>query len=307
MLIDRRSFSAGIALLAASIATTHPANAADLVREPVHGNRIVGELHHPAGARRLTTVVMLNGSDGGLPSSKDAADLAAAGYTVLALAYFKDWNGRPDGLPATLRDIPLEYFHRAIDWMKTRAEVDPRKIVLMGQSRGAELALLLGTRRPDVAGVIAFSPSCWVWHAIGAPDAAAWTERGAAIPFRTSANGPSLSPYEQFAQAPDMPSARIPVERIRGPVLLLSSTSDGLWPAAAYADAIAATLRRKGRKVENLKFADSSHLLMGTGPGITRFQIPGTTMTFDFGGTAEGTERARREAWSAAKRFLAAL
>lgn len=307
MLIDRRSFSAGIAFLAAGIAISHKANAADLVREPVHEDGIVGELHHPAGARRLTTVVMLNGSDGGIPSGKDAADLAAAGYTVLALAYFKDWNGRPEGLPNTLRDIPLEYFHQAIDWLKMRPEVDPRRVVLMGQSRGAELALLLGTRRPDVAGVVAFSPSSWVWHAIGAPDAAAWTERGAAVPFRTSANGPSLSPYEQFAQAPAMAGARIPVERIRGPVLLLSSTSDGLWPAATYADEIAARLRRNRRKVENLKFADASHLLMGTGPGITRFQIPGTTMTFDFGGTAAGTERARREAWSAAKRFLAAL
>jgi hypothetical protein len=59
--------------------------------------------------------------------------------------------------------------------------------------------------------------------------------------------------------------------------------------------------------VINLQFDQASHLLMGTGPGMTKFQLPGTQRVFEFGGTVEGTTHARQQAWAAAKRFLAAL
>lgn len=306
MSIHRRSFLAGLALLG-TILTAPVAVAADLRKEPIREGGIVGELHYAVDARRKTTVIMLNGSDGGIPSAKDAADLAASGYTVLALAYFKDWNGRPEGLPASLREIPLEYFFKTIDRLKKRPQVNARKIVLMGQSRGAELALLLASLRRDMAGVLAFSPSSYVWHGVSAPGVAAWTLNGRPVPYRASAIDNALPPYEWFARSAPVAAARIRVENIKGPVMLVSSRDDKVWPAAAYADEIAATLARRRRPVFNLKFDNASHLLMGTGPGITKFQIPGTTMTFDFGGTAEGNALARREAWTAAKRFLAKI
>lgn len=293
--------------LASAVLLTPAALAADVQTVPIRENGIVGELHYAPGAERRTTVIMLNGSDGGIPSATDAADLARSGYTVLSLAYFQNWSGEPDGVPAALREIPLEYFYRAIDWLKRQPQVDGRKIVLMGQSRGAELALLLGSHRPDIAGVVAFSPSSYVWHAVGVAGVPAWILGGRPVPYRASATDTTLSPYDQFVNAPPMPSARIPVENIRGPVLLLSSKTDGVWPASSYADEIAASLRKRNCLVQNVQFDDASHLLMGTGPGMTRFQIPGTTMTFDFGGTPEGNTQARAEAWEMTKRYLATL
>ena len=287
------------------VLVTPAAVAADVQTVPIRTNGIVGELHYAPDAKHRTTVVMFNGSDGGIPSAKDADDLARSGYTVLSLAYFKNWGGRPEGVPAALREIPLEYFYRAIDWLKTQPQVDPRKVVLMGQSRGAELALLLGSRRPDVAGVVAFSPSSYVWHAVGVAGVPAWTLNGRPVPYRASATDTTLSSYDLFAKAAPMPGARIPVENIRGPVLLFSSKTDGVWPASTYADEITSTLKGRRRQVENIQFGDASHLLMGTGPGMTRFEIPGTTMTFDFGGTAEGNTKARAEAWTKTKQFLA--
>lgn len=306
MSICRRAALACLALASATLIAP-AALAADVLTVPIRQNGIVGELHYAPGAARRTAVIMLNGSDGGIPSGKDADDLARSGYTVLSLAYFKNWSGKPDGVPAALREIPLQYFYRAIDWLKLQPQVDRRKVVLMGQSRGAELALLLGSHRPDIAGVIAFSPSSYVWHAVGVLGVPAWTLNGTPVPYRASAADTTLSPYDQFVKAAPMPSARIPVENIRGPVLLLSSKTDGVWPASTYADEIAASLRKRGRSVQNVQFNDASHLLMGTGPGMTRFEIPGTTMTFDFGGTPEGSTKARAEAWAATKRYLAAL
>jgi uncharacterized protein len=306
MSILRRQILAGLAGLGA-VSTAHVALAAEVRVEPFGEGGVVGVLHYPADRRRRTTVVMLNGSDGGIPSAKDAADLAASGYVVLALAYFSNWNGQPAGLPAALKDIPLEYVFRALDQLKTRPQVDARKIVLMGQSRGAELALLVGSLRNDIAGVVAFSPSSYVWHAVATPGAPAWTLGGKPVPFRDTLADPALAPGDWFVRAPPMASARIRVENIKGPVMLISSRDDKVWPASAYADEIAATLAGHGRRVTNLQFDDASHLLMGVGPGITRFQIPGATTTFEFGGTVEGNTRARREAWAAAKRFLAAI
>ena len=306
MSMCRRAALACLAFFGAVLVAT-AAPAADVQTVPVRQNGIVGELHYVPDAHRRTAVIMLNGSDGGIPSATDADDLARSGYTVLSLAYFRNWSGQPDGVPAALREIPLEYFYRAIDWLKALPQVDPHRIVLMGQSRGAELALLIGSRRPDIAGVIAFSPSSYVWHAVGVSGVPAWTSNGDPVPYRASAADMTLSPYALFAKAPPMAAARIPVENIRGPVLLLSSRTDGVWPASTYADEIDAALTRRGRRVQNVQFDDASHLLMGTGPGMTRFQIPGTTMTFDFGGTPEGNTRARAEAWASAKRYLADL
>lgn len=306
MSIHRRAFLAATVFLG-SVVSARVAVAADLAKESIRENGIVAEFHYAANARRRTTVIMLNGSDGGVPSARDAADLAASGFTVLALAYFRDWNGHPSGLPASLQEIPLEYFFQAIDWLKRRPQVDGGRIVLMGQSRGAELALLLATLMPEIAGVVAFSPSAFVWHGVAAPGVPAWTLHGRPVPYRVSAIDNSLPPFEWFARAAPMATARIRVEDIRGPVMLISSRDDRIWPAAAYADEIVSARASRGRPVTNLQFYDASHLLMGTGPGITTFQIPGTTITLDFGGTPGGNARARQAAWRATRQFLAAF
>lgn len=310
---DRRSFLALATVVLAFSAV--PALAADVQVIPIHEDGLVGRLHFLPGAERRTTVIMLNGSDGGTPSARDADDLAKAGYTVLALAYFKDWNGQPDGLPTSLNEIPLEYFFRAIDWLKTRPQVDRSRIVLMGQSRGGELVLLLASMRRDIAGVVAFSPSSRVWSgvpaqgALQAPLRPAWTLRGQPVPYQGEPNDKVTSMRQWFEQARPVAAARIPVENIRGPVLLVSSKVDTIWPAAAYSDEIAARLatRRREWPVRNLQFDDASHLLMGGGPGFTKLEIPGTTYTFDFGGTPEGNADARQRAWTATKQFLAAI
>ena len=84
-----------------------------------------------------------------------AALLAARGYPSLALAYFK-----APGLPQTLRDIPLEYFTSALEVLRAQPGVDPDHVLVAGDSRGGEAALLLGAHFPQlVNGVIAGVPS----------------------------------------------------------------------------------------------------------------------------------------------------
>ena len=160
-------------------------------------------------------MLVFGGSGGGLTTSFAAALLAAHGYPSLALAYFK-----APGLPQTLRNIPLEYFTRALGVLRAQPGVDPRHVLVAGESRGGEAALLLGAYFPRlVNGVIAGVPSSVVnpgWPDTSQP---AWTLGGRPLP--------AVSPSE-FGQPnpPGKPQAVIPVERIRGPILLTCGEQD---------------------------------------------------------------------------------
>lgn len=274
-----------------------------------HG--IAARFYAPSGTGRAAAVVMLGGSDCGYPSALGARDLAAAGHPVLALAYCSGFSGPIAGVPAQLANIPLEYVDRGFDWLRSHLG-RTRPIAVMGESRGAELALLYGSMRPGVAAVIGFSPSGLAWGAVGDATGTipAWTDRGQPVPRVTAQMAPVIGPEPFLAvlrEEAQVRTASIAVERIRGPILLLSSRSDGIWPAAAMADRIETRLSaaRFRHQVQNLQFDDASHLLMGPGPGRVRFEQG--SFVINFGGTEEGTLAARNRGWAAAKRLLASL
>ncbi len=68
-----------------------------------------------------------------------------------------------DTLPNRMSRLPLERFAVAMDWLKTRPEVDPGRIGLIGYSKGAEAALALAARRDGVRAVALGMPSSVVW------------------------------------------------------------------------------------------------------------------------------------------------
>jgi dienelactone hydrolase len=283
---------------------------------PIHEAGLFGRFYAAPGTRHHTAVLMLGGSNGGYPYDSAAQNLADAGYPVLALAYFKSPMFRqPAGLPDYLADIPLEYFFHAIDWMKKRPEVNADKIVLMGESRGGELVLLLASLRPDIAGVIAYSPSSVVWAGLDPTfRKPAWTLHGKPLPYLTLTSFSMKTALASFkhalatAPADTRAAIAIPVENIRGPVLLISSKADNLWPSSEMADAVEARLKDHGfaYPVENTQYADASHLLMGYGRGITWLGIPFVS-GFYFGGSAEGTRLARDAGWAKSKALLARI
>lgn len=304
----RREFIAGIT--GAGLAAALPARAAEPIRVDVTAQGLVGRYYAPPKARRRAAVLLLGGSGGGYPDDKAATALAEAGYPVLALAYFRGFTGATlTSLPAQLKDIPLEYFFTAIDWLKKRPEANPRKIVLMGESRGGELVLQLASMRRDVAGVIAYVPSHLRWGAVG-PEGAGWTWRGRPLPCARDRYEPGKPMVDGFNAVLDGPpeawaDAAIEVEKIRGRVLLFSTTADRIWPSTRMAEAAMARMRerRKRGARDHVRYDDASHLMMGPGPGVTR--MGSGAYAIDFGGTAEGTLAARNDAWAKALAFIA--
>jgi alpha-beta hydrolase superfamily lysophospholipase len=192
---------------------------------------------------------------------------------VLSLAYFK-----APGLPGTLQEIPLEYFKRASDWLLAQPGVEPGALAVIGASKGSEAALLIASRDPRVRAVAAFSPSSVVWQgipaqrfALGRDVRSSWSEDGQGLPF-LAYQGPfskldlltlRLAGLHErsLADAGAAAAAAIPVERIKGSVLLLSARNDRLWPAVDMGEEIM-------RRLEASDFPHPhKHVIFGGGHG----------------------------------------
>ncbi len=211
--------------------------------ESLAANGFTGYLAEPtAGPRRRAAVVLLGGSEGGLPSSYLAALLAGQGYAVLGVAYF----GLP-GLPSTLSDVPLEYFARALRWLARQPGVDPGKIAVLGISRGSEAAQLLGVHYPSlVHAVIASVPSDAAICSYPGCRTAAWTLGGKPLPYTTDFDNPAPG---------DDPAAVIPDQRIDGPVFLDCGEADQTWTSCPYARAILSRLDRSRDRWAHVLYA----------------------------------------------------
>lgn len=232
----------------------------------------------PSETRRSVAVLLLGGSEGGIGAGAAAALVASHGYPALKLAYFRE-----DGLPDALRDIPLEYFVKALEWL--RAETGGERTIVVGASRGAELALILGSRVPDlVDGVVAYAPSSVVNPAPGCASSA-WTFRGKPLPTVACSEFGNASPTNR--------EAIIPVERIRGPVMTVAGIADAVWPAASYSAAIAARRRDHGRaNTVEAVFPEATHGVVAAIP-----YLPHEVGELDPEATRKADALARTETW----------
>lgn len=296
-----------------------------VTREVIQRDGLSGVLYRPAGGGTAAPAVMLlNGSNGGVNEPR-AALLASYGYAALTLAYF-NYPGRPRHISNT----PLEYFADALDWL--RAEVAPKdgKVFVSGQSRGGELALLLGATYPDrVSGVMGWVPSAFVHGGQAASDPAigrdgpSWTMDGKPLVHMWQDNRfASWAPYDAgdpprrnskamvtaLADPAAMDRARIPVEKIAGPVLLISGGDDGAWPSDLYSLIVQSSLRAAGHphEVTWVNHPVAGHSILFPWVPTTRIAYPhpvsGVITTM--GGTPKANAEANIEAWQATLAWL---
>ncbi len=196
-------------------------------------------------------VILLGGSEGGKGWSNDpqrVMRLVQEGYLVISLAYF-----RAEGLRSHQRRIPLEYCAAVFDWLAAQKGIVPNDYAVIGASRGAELALLLASRYPQVTAVVALAPSSVVFP--GPPtnpfDAltgqhSAWSCEGREVPFvpmpysLTTVKGLLTHKMTRAFEAalrntPAVAAAAIAVEKANASILLLSFTRDQIWPSTPMA------------------------------------------------------------------------
>ncbi len=288
----------------------------------------VGRLFVPPGRGPHPVVIVLSGSGGGFDLDK-AAVLSRHGFATLALAYF---GIAP--LPTWLHRIPLEYFETALMWLCAQPEIDSGHIGILGVSRGAELALLLGSTFPQVRTIVAYAPSSVAWAASGRDKSTGelipcWTWRGKPVPFaplplrgfmwRSAFPVVALKRPVMFRNLfraglrnrEAVERAAIPVEKIRGPILLISGGDDHLWPASEMSEAIIERLKRNGsaHAAEHLHFAHAGHMLRYPHLPVTARESRNKHLRgarFSFGGTPAADADAQMQAWTRAIAFLRA-
>ena len=285
----------------------------------VRDRGLFGKMFEPAHPGPHRAVLVVGGSGGGLAWSQEmAALLASHGYAALALAYFA-----AEGLPPTLDRIPLEYFGTALEWLSTQPSVAVNNIGVVGVSRGGELALLLGATYPEVRAVVAYVPSGILWPAYPESGHGAWTLGGQEIPYARTLT------YEQWDHALAAGIARkdsfdwyfiplkdaayahrasIRVEKINGPVLMITGDDDKLWPSTELTEFAVKRFKQQGfrHRVEHLAYPGAGHsIAWPNGPTtMLKSKHPVSGEAMDMGGSPEGTARARQDSWPQMLAFL---
>lgn len=265
----------------------------DVHRTEIRDGGLVANLWTPPGEGPFPGVLLLGGSGGGIGWQDAVGEvLAGYGFMSLALAYFG-----LEGLPDTLERIPLEYVEHGLTFFRLQPLVDRERVGVVGVSKGGELALLLGSLRPELRSVVAFVPSGLVWQSVAPnfPRTPSWSFRGAEVPYVPYGSVESPRSIADFyvagmeqASPETIAAATIPVERINGPVLLLSGRADNLWPSTRFCEMVVERLESNdfSHPVAHRAYDDAGHL-------ISRVREDDVTHR---GGTVEGNRAAQLDA-----------
>jgi uncharacterized protein len=320
-LVGAATLNGGVALAQA----TPPPVRTGLDNVPVHvalrGRDLVGDYYAPADGARHPAIVVLGGSEGGIPTGT-AQLFAGQGYAALALGYFG-----VDPLPKLLDFIPVETVTRGVDWLAARPEVDPARIGIEGASKGAELALVAAAREPRIRAVAVMSPSAYVWFSLSfgnGPERSSWTVLGAPLPYvpsdraaddaigRIYESGGTIAFRDVYdaslAAAPATVVARatIPVEAIAAPLLCIAGDDDHEWNSVDACAKIAARRREAHRDGGDVVATEpgAGHAFPFGGHGVPGV-VPAGRVSIRLGGSEAANAHAGADAWARTLAFFA--
>ncbi|MGN6768726.1 MAG: acyl-CoA thioester hydrolase/BAAT C-terminal domain-containing protein [Rhizobiaceae bacterium] len=295
-----------------------------VVRREIREDGLVGTLFLPASEGPHPAVMIMNGSGGGINEQR-AALYASRGYAALALGYFA-----APGLSPYISNTNLEYFQKGLRWIRRELRPARNFVAITGQSRGGELVLLLGSLFPEeVSAVMAYVPAAYIHSGQSAADpelgrkSATWLFQGKPLPHLWENNRTgTYEPYDSgpvprrlehtiktaLADRKAAERARIPVEKIRAPVLLVQGTDDGWWPTDYYCDVVEETLKdaKHAYPVKRLRYVDAGHSILFPYVPTTLIVHPHAVsgILSTSGGTPEANAVANEQSWAGVHDFL---
>ena len=237
-------------------------------------NGFEGVLYSGDGTKNRVMIVM-SGSNGGMKLTKaEALFYHKNGIPALALALFKTkQTGK------FLDRVPVEYVENAIKWLK---EQGYQNIGIDGMSKGSEMALLSASMFSEISCVIARVPSYFVSEGLsgkgkskGPSGTSCWSYKGEEIPYAPY-NKRFFDILKMFREEKELhiirfnrdknvtPETVIPVEKIKAPILLLSSKRDEVWPSYDSSLYIEKRLRESGFNypVKHISYESMSHAMI---------------------------------------------
>lgn len=203
-------------------------------------------------------IVGFGGSEGGNAWASDRwknarDEFLKRGYAFLAIGYFGAKN-----TPEMLNRIAVDDVYNAVKIAAENPKIDKKKIAVIGGSRGGDLALLLASRYEEIKCVVAIVPSHVAFPGHTKEfNTSAWTFRGKELPFVPVSEqsipflikGDLRSAFETMLEDKKAEEkALIKVEKINGPVLLISATKDEIVPTTLMCEKMISRLRKKNFK-----------------------------------------------------------
>ena len=197
---------------------------------------------YPGDGRKDKVLIVMSGSDGGMTLTKQESEFYHKnGIPALALALFKTKQTLKE-----LSRVPVEFVEKAIGWLKKQGY---KQIGIDGTSKGSEMALVAASLFSDLSCVIVRVPSHFVSEGLTgsgknkAPSGTScWSFRGKELPYAPYRSR-AFNILQMFMREKEMhiitfnrdkditPETLIPIENIKAPVLMLSSTHDEVWPS----------------------------------------------------------------------------
>ncbi|MCK5101819.1 MAG: hypothetical protein KAR17_03355 [Cyclobacteriaceae bacterium] len=203
-------------------------------------------------------IVAFGGSQGGNTWTEDywagmRNEFLQQGYAILSVGYFNTEN-----TPINCDRISLNAIYDTIKKVSNHPKINKDKIALLGSSRGGELVLNLACRYNDIDAVVALVPSHTTFVAA---TPSSWTLYNSAWTFNNEEVPYLPIPYKAivpivrgdleriweitFENEKNAINSVIEVEKINGPILLMSAKDDELWPSKYMSDRIANRLKEK--------------------------------------------------------------
>lgn len=207
-----------------------------------------------SSSKNQPLIVGLGGSEGGNAWSSDywkttRDQFLKKGYAFLAIGYFG-----AQGTPEKLEKIEIEDIYNSIRIALKNKSIDKNKIAIIGGSRGADLALLLGTYHKEIKCIVSivgsnavfpghtnhFSSSCWTYNNKELPFVPVNDE---AVPFlmKRDLRGAFESMLKDKLA---VEKASIEIEKINGSILFLSATDDEICPSQSMAQSMVERLKK---------------------------------------------------------------
>lgn len=188
-----------------------------------------------------------------MKSKRDS--LLKEGYAVLAIGYFDSGQRTPKYLDR----ISLNAIADSIQDIAARNEkIDQTKIALIGGSKGGELVLNLASRYNQFNSVVAMSTSHASFPALTmSANTSSWMYHEKEVLYVPASVGiilPALkgdlySAFEiMLEDEKAVAKAEIEVEKINGPILIMSAKNDEQWAATRMSNRIVERLEQKGFK-----------------------------------------------------------
>lgn len=219
--------------------------------------------------------VVIAGSRAGLPEilNEKLLNYLKSNYNLLLLAYFGVGE-----LPGSLERVPIEYFINSINLIKEENHISNEKLIIIGQSKGAEAALVLSHyMQSDIT--IACVGSCYVFQ--GLPKdlfsiakqepKSSWTYNNEELPYikfninqevyEDAKNKKFCKCYENSIEKNFNKEACIDINNYKGKILLLSAQKDKYWPSQKMSNILLENVKNK-EKISHISLDLEGHYFL---------------------------------------------